>query len=140
MIVKSVKAFTISPDEKQIACIVEDVSLHRDGIPHDPMRIFDATTGRELLSFPADFLHPSDGRWEQLPIEFSPDSRFLAAGRGKHIRVWDATTGKVVRTLTGHLDEVLSLAFSADGTFLVSGSRDCTVKLWDLRSLGLAPP
>ena len=33
-------------------------------------------------------------------------------------------------TLTGHSDLVLSVAFSADGKRVVSGSRDESVKIW----------
>src|SRR5262249_40897629 len=35
-------------------------------------------------------------------------------------------------TLTGHTANVSSLAFSADGRKLVSGSYDATMKLWDV--------
>jgi WD40 repeat protein len=41
------------------------------------------------------------------------------------------TTGKVRASLKGHHNTVKSLAFSADGKLLVSGSRDHTIKLWD---------
>jgi WD40 repeat protein len=36
-----------------------------------------------------------------------------------------------VCTLTGHSDWVFSVAFSADGKRVVSGSRDNLVKIWD---------
>lgn len=45
------------------------------------------------------------------------------------IKAW--AKGKVIRTLTGHADVVNTLALSKDGQFLVSGSADKTVKLWD---------
>jgi WD40 repeat protein len=35
----------------------------------------------------------------------------------------------------GHTGLVSSLAFSAEGQLLVSGSRDTTVKVWDLTTL-----
>ena len=36
-----------------------------------------------------------------------------------------------MRTLTGHSDEVTSVAFSQDGRRVVSGSGDKLVKIWD---------
>ncbi|MBI3412273.1 MAG: WD40 repeat domain-containing protein [Planctomycetes bacterium] len=45
------------------------------------------------------------------------------------IKAW--VKGRVVRTFTGHADAVNALALSKDGQFLVSGSADKTVKLWD---------
>jgi WD40 repeat protein len=56
----------------------------------------------------------------------------LASGSwDKTVKLWDAKTGAVVQTLTGHTDFVTSVAFSPDGTRLASGSHDNTVKLWD---------
>jgi WD40 repeat protein len=41
---------------------------------------------------------------------------------------------KLLRTLEGHSDAVLSVAFDPQGGTLASGSDDTTVKLWDARS------
>jgi len=48
--------------------------------------------------------------------------------------VWGARTGKAVRTFRGHTGLVGSLAF-LDGRTLLSGSRDRTVKSWDVSTL-----
>ena len=42
--------------------------------------------------------------------------------------------GSHISTLKGHQNWVCSVAFSPDGSQLASGSADCTVRLWDVRS------
>jgi len=54
-----------------------------------------------------------------------------------HITILNATAGTQVGTLTGHTSWIRSLAFSPDGTLLVSGSSDMTVKLWDMQTGGV---
>ena len=48
------------------------------------------------------------------------------------VRLWDARTGELIRTLTGHTHWVNSVSFSPDGETLASGSLDGTVLLWVL--------
>ena len=59
--------------------------------------------------------------------------------KGDEVRVWDSHTGTLVRTFRGHRGLVSSLAFTPDGKLLVSGSRDRTVKLWDMTQLEEVP-
>jgi WD40 repeat protein len=41
------------------------------------------------------------------------------------------------QTLTGHSDDVWSIAFSPDWKTVASGSQDNTVKLWDAQTGGV---
>jgi WD40 repeat protein len=77
-------------------------------------------------------------------VAFSPDnthivscgSSMLSLGHlSHHIQGWDARTGKPVKHhFKAHTNMINSFAFSPDGTRIVSGSRDCTVRVWDVQS------
>jgi WD40 repeat protein len=48
------------------------------------------------------------------------------------VRLWDVATGKEVRRFTGHEGSVNSVAVTPDGKYVVSGSGDKTVRVWEL--------
>jgi len=47
------------------------------------------------------------------------------------VRIWDALTGAELKVLIGHTESVRSVAFSSDGTRIVSGSSNMSVRVWD---------
>ena len=62
-------------------------------------------------------------------ITFAPDGRWLASGANDDtIKIWDTSTGHLLRTLYGHSSNVNALAISPDGKLLASGSGDMTSK------------
>ncbi|RKU17479.1 hypothetical protein C6501_03925 [Candidatus Poribacteria bacterium] len=65
-------------------------------------------------------------------IEYSPDGSLLAVASTVGIWLYDADTGAEKALLTGHTAPVRSLNFNSNGTMLVSGSNDNTVRLWDV--------
>ena len=51
----------------------------------------------------------------------------------RQIQLWQANTSQAVGSLEGHLDRVSCLISSPSGQTLISGSRDCTIRFWDLK-------
>ncbi|KAK6640649.1 hypothetical protein RUM44_012346 [Polyplax serrata] len=56
----------------------------------------------------------------------------ITAHEDRHIRFYDNNTGKLVHAMVAHLDAVTSLAVDPNGLFLLSGSHDCSIRLWNL--------
>ena len=64
-------------------------------------------------------------------VAVSPDKTLEARpGPNNIIIVRDATTGGILATLRGHAGEIRSIAFSANGQKMASGSSDGTARTW----------
>lgn len=71
-------------------------------------------------------------------LAFNDSHELLIGGtqNGK-ILVWDLTTGATILSLAAHppeLGTIQHILFNPDGTFIVTGSQDATVRLWGIYS------
>src|SRR3569623_421105 len=58
-------------------------------------------------------------------VAFSPGGKIaVTSSYDNTLKLWDVATGRELRTLTGHQQQVFTLAISRDGLSLASGSRD----------------
>lgn len=79
------------------------------------------------------------GKWVRKVVA-SPDGKLVASvADDMACKVWDAATGKPVRTLRGHAEKtpthfgsmLYAVAFSADGKLLATGDKVGRVVVWD---------
>lgn len=78
-----------------------------------------------------------------MAVALSPNGERIASGATStgmgglgpgEVKLWDAATGRELRSFVGHKARVATVAFSHDGKRLFSGSHDGTIKLWDVES------
>ena len=89
------------------------------------IRIWDVVTGDEVREIDAD--------QEVQSVSFSPDGTLLASATGRNfgfIRLWDVATGDEVQQFASNDFESSSVAFSPDGSYIIFGAGDRTVRAW----------
>jgi WD40 repeat protein len=69
-------------------------------------------------------------------VIYSPDMTMIATGGDSEdlkefLKIWDAKTGKPITNLKGRIERVYCLAWTADGSTLISGSEDYSIRTWN---------
>lgn len=119
-----IKNVAVSPDGKRLACIrsVDNKFL-------DEVQVWDVNARRELFAIQGYRGSPR----HDTKVVFSADGKRLVAGSFEHddtVKLWDASSGKGIQSLKGHVSTVESVACSPDGKWIVSHAWE-EIKVWD---------
>jgi WD40 repeat protein len=132
-----VRSLALSPDNKTLAAGGGKYDRQADKWTVGAVALWDIPTRKVRSTLEV----------QAVPINcvgFTPDSRTLISGSGSkvegkdivagEVQFWDATSGKSRATIK-HSGGVSCLALSPDGTRLVVGSFDRSIKVWEIARL-----
>ena len=126
----NVQAICFSSDGKTLVSAGDNGRYSYNGI-----LFWDVNTGKRI--------HTLKGhKYNVASLQFSPDDNTLVVAGGKYdspissgednnITFWDLKTDKIKTVLHGHLAKITWIRLSSDGRFIVSTSKDRTLKIWD---------
>jgi len=117
--------------------------LASGGLNDANVKLWDPATSREIRTFgekkTAGLIEQSNA------VAFSPNGRMIAFSvAGVHEKqmeyayvrtyVWSVETGEKLFTLEGHKFDIGGLVFTPDNRYLISGSADRTIRIYDLNT------
>jgi WD40 repeat protein len=110
-------ALAVSPGGKRVAVAGKDGTV----------RLLDGTTGRETAT-----LTGHAGAVNAIAFNNEDGKKLVTAGEDNTVRVWDTATNRPSAVLKGHTGPVKAVAIIPDGSVIVSGSADKSVKVWEV--------
>jgi WD40 repeat protein len=127
-------------DEK---CIIASLAISPDGhylaIRGDSAELWDYQKGQKIGDLPSPNLHSHMSK-----IKFSPDGKLLVASLNgpinfpSEIGVWQTKDFSRSFLFSCQEDVITSMAFIPGTNTLVTGSSDCSIRLWDLNKISWA--
>ncbi|RKP22380.1 WD40-repeat-containing domain protein [Syncephalis pseudoplumigaleata] len=124
---KVVRAFKVHEAPVIVMAIDETSTLVATGSADATVKVWDIEGGYCTHNF-----RGHSGVISAVQFDARPSRLWLATGADDcQVRVWDLKRST-------HVSVIRGLAFAGDGDYLLSGSRDKVVNVWNLKSKGLA--
>lgn len=98
------------------------VTRNQDGT----IRIWDRASGQILRTM---WVHEDVSPTEAMAI--SPCGKRIASSSGQALYIWNAETGERMFEMEGHDEAIRSVKYSPNGSQLVSGGDDKSIRFWD---------
>ena len=127
---RGVYTVAFSPDGERIATGAGGSDLHtrlHTRTTWGEIKVWDAQSGQEQLHIPLSAFYGGGS------VRFSPDGQQLITAINDKVQLWDASTGKELKTLEGANSSNVPVKVSKDGSHVVGASRD-QVKVWNLKT------
>jgi WD40 repeat protein len=133
---KQVRHFKGHTSDVRTVAVSPNGKLLLSGSFDGTMRLWDIETGKEIRKFEGrgTFVEAvrftSDGK--RAAASYCPKRGEAIYNEGCRIRLWDLKTGKEIKQFRGHDGHIVSLAVAEAADYMISGSDDSAMRLWQL--------
>lgn len=94
--------------------------------------MYDMETAKPVLNFDSGSTYDGTPKTQINKVVCHPSLPVVITGHeDKYIRFYDGNSGKVVHSMTAHMDAVTGLAIDPHGLYLLSGSHDGSLRFWN---------